>query len=405
MTKKEQIIAARIQGKDYKTIVQEVGCSIHYVNEICEKESLRYKPGEKRSERPRREPTKRKEREAFREAKRKQKEDIVNKMIALAQAGECIDNIAAETGYSYGHVQQKLRDLGIKPQRKKHKRAATLNHEKIREYYAEGHTAKEAADAFGASTHYVQKICAGIRSGNQYTNGLFDREANAKRYIDERTPWFEYAGNFTGIDGFVDLKCKMCGTVVTRSFVSVKHGVACCDECERRKREQRQCKKQQETERRKREREERARRKRLSFINTQLALKECSHCGALFVPAGNRSKYCSDDCLRRAESAKRKDKRIRSIKRITVDDDISLERLYKRDKGVCAICGGRCDWADHTIRKDGTFIARAYYPSIDHIQPISKGGLHAWDNVQLAHFICNSRKGAAMDSSPSDRVS
>ena len=32
--------------------------------------------------------------------------------------------------------------------------------------------------------------------------------------------------------------------------------------------------------------------------------------------------------------------------------------------------------------------------SLDHIIPLSKGGKHSKDNVQLAHFSCNSKKGA-----------
>lgn len=30
---------------------------------------------------------------------------------------------------------------------------------------------------------------------------------------------------------------------------------------------------------------------------------------------------------------------------------------------------------------------------MDHKKPISKGGSHTWDNIQLAHHVCNSRKG------------
>lgn len=26
------------------------------------------------------------------------------------------------------------------------------------------------------------------------------------------------------------------------------------------------------------------------------------------------------------------------------------------------------------------------------VRPLSKGGLHAWDNVRLAHRICNTKK-------------
>lgn len=70
------------------------------------------------------------------------------------------------------------------------------------------------------------------------------------------------------------------------------------------------------------------------------------------------------------------------------DPDITLERIIERDKGICGICGKPVDMAD--IR--GNTIGR-YYPTIDHIKPMSKGGGHVWGNVRLAHMICNSRKG------------
>ena len=31
-------------------------------------------------------------------------------------------------------------------------------------------------------------------------------------------------------------------------------------------------------------------------------------------------------------------------------------------------------------------------PTVDHILPLAKGGTHTWDNVQLAHWSCNSDK-------------
>jgi 5-methylcytosine-specific restriction endonuclease McrA len=31
-------------------------------------------------------------------------------------------------------------------------------------------------------------------------------------------------------------------------------------------------------------------------------------------------------------------------------------------------------------------------PTVDHIIPLAKGGTHTWDNVQLAHWSCNSDK-------------
>lgn len=73
------------------------------------------------------------------------------------------------------------------------------------------------------------------------------------------------------------------------------------------------------------------------------------------------------------------------------DNDITIEALYNRSTGICALCGGYCDFNDYVYRGT-TFIAGNHYPSIDHIVPISKGGSHTWDNVQLAHKQCNSIK-------------
>lgn len=69
------------------------------------------------------------------------------------------------------------------------------------------------------------------------------------------------------------------------------------------------------------------------------------------------------------------------------DNTITLKSLIERDKGICQICGQPVDATDiqrgHVMRK---------YPSLDHIVPLSKGGTHTWDNVQLAHMGCNSGK-------------
>ena len=55
-----------------------------------------------------------------------------------------------------------------------------------------------------------------------------------------------------------------------------------------------------------------------------------------------------------------------------------------RDNGICQLCGKQIDF-DWDSNSD-------YYPSIDHIKSIAKGGLHNWDNVQLACRKCNSIK-------------
>jgi 5-methylcytosine-specific restriction endonuclease McrA len=60
------------------------------------------------------------------------------------------------------------------------------------------------------------------------------------------------------------------------------------------------------------------------------------------------------------------------------DYGITVEKLFIRDKGICGICKDPCLLED---------------ASVDHILPISRGGHHTWDNVQLAHLTCNKRKG------------
>lgn len=74
--------------------------------------------------------------------------------------------------------------------------------------------------------------------------------------------------------------------------------------------------------------------------------------------------------------------------RCRYDATVTLTRLIERDGLRCALCGGECDPADH---KQGQSVGPTY-PSIDHIVPMSKGGGHTWDNVQIAHIKCNRQK-------------
>ena len=82
------------------------------------------------------------------------------------------------------------------------------------------------------------------------------------------------------------------------------------------------------------------------------------------------------------------------------DNDISLEKLFKRDHGTCYLCGMVCDWLDGEDR-NGMFVAGVHYPSIDHVVPVAKGGTHTWDNVKLACRGCNTKK---RDSQPAPLV-
>lgn len=111
----------------------------------------------------------------------------------------------------------------------------------------------------------------------------------------------------------------------------------------------------------------------------------CVECGEKYIAHYPTSKYCSPTCQRRVTRTRRK------YKDITIDKGITLRRLAKRDRDRCQICGGLVDWNDK-YKTDKTIITGNQYPSIDHIIPIAHGGVHSWENVQLAHRICNSIK-------------
>lgn len=72
---------------------------------------------------------------------------------------------------------------------------------------------------------------------------------------------------------------------------------------------------------------------------------------------------------------------------VKFDKTITLRALINRDNGVCQICGRPTDDSDITNGHIGRM-----YPTLDHIIPLSKGGAHTWDNVQLAHMHCNAGK-------------
>jgi 5-methylcytosine-specific restriction endonuclease McrA len=57
---------------------------------------------------------------------------------------------------------------------------------------------------------------------------------------------------------------------------------------------------------------------------------------------------------------------------------LTKHRLFVRDRHVCAYCG--------TYFVEGEL-------TVEHIQPVSRGGRHDWTNVVTACRSCNTRKG------------
>lgn len=114
-------------------------------------------------------------------------------------------------------------------------------------------------------------------------------------------------------------------------------------------------------------------------------IKVCPICDKEFKTYKSRKKTCSNRC------AKILHWRISDNYHIVVDKGITLEKVAKRDGNICQICHKMVDWNDKKI-VNGTVICGDDYPSIDHIVPKSKKGVHSWDNVQLAHRRCNTIK-------------
>lgn len=230
---------------------------------------------------------------------------------------------------------------------------------------------------------------------NQYTNETQEkREERARKKVALYAPSFEYAGNYGGSEGYLDIRCKVCGTVQSKAMITLRQKHTRCDACYRKEIEDGRAKKQRAKEQRMKERAERAAWNRYERSIKQERFAVCKHCGNLFVTtgrqkSGERIAYCSEKCAKAYVNSLHKDKRIKKINAIVIDKDITLERLARRDGDVCALCGGIVDWNDCYTSDDGAFIAGDNYPSVDHIVPLSRDGEQSWANVQLAHRRCN----------------
>ncbi|WP_141924964.1 HNH endonuclease [Haloactinospora alba] len=114
--------------------------------------------------------------------------------------------------------------------------------------------------------------------------------------------------------------------------------------------------------------------------------RPCADCGAEVRNSAN-TPLC-EGCAKIRESARcvRKNRTRRALQRGAQAERYTLEEIASRDKRTCQLCGKR------------VAMARKYpdpkSPVIDHIIPIVEGGDDVRANVQLAHFVCNSRKGA-----------
>lgn len=113
--------------------------------------------------------------------------------------------------------------------------------------------------------------------------------------------------------------------------------------------------------------------------------KTCSRCGEtkpldLFYRSAKMALGRASHCRECAKAAQPKLKqRRRARMKAAFVEDVSLEQVYIEENGICGLCGGDVDRSNW---------------SLDHIMPIARGGKHKRSNTQLAHRLCNAKKGA-----------
>lgn len=297
-------------------------------------------------------------------------------------------------------------------------------------YYAEGHTAKETAEKFSISEYQINNSVKvrGLSNGRRFgelSDGYKESvrkesEQNIAKRLDSLG--FDYVGGYVNRHGKIRIKCKLCGNTFERTADFAKKGNVVCRKCERKKVIVRQAKRKEErAEESKQKAIDRKRNKERAEAEKADALfyllndktHTCTVCGKSFsiadymkdcglIQIQHNPRYCSGACKRKATHRKSKEckKRSGNFDRgnhrhrarkhgVPYESGITLKKVWKRNNGICQICGKPCDWSDRSWNE----YCGPLYPSIDHVVAMANGGGHIWSNVQLAHMMCNSEKG------------
>lgn len=291
-------------------------------------------------------------------------------------------------------------------------------------FYVAGHSVKETAEKFGVSTAQINNSVKtrGLSNGRNFRtaekstkhNEIQQREAEQRLANRLESLGFEYVGGYQ--DKSIKIRCRQCGLEFERCPDFAKNGNVVCRKCEHKKTlirqtEQREAKKIESIKRQETRELEKAMREFQQQIQRDLKLDrvcKCKICRSKYTPHQymdsmgltlfSNPGYCSKECRkvfltrisrRYKKLTKTDNHRHRAVKYgCEYDPSVTLKKLIKRDGLRCALCGEMCDLNDHSWSE----YSGPMYPSIDHIIPMSKGGGHVWNNVQVAHLICNSIK-------------
>ena len=121
--------------------------------------------------------------------------------------------------------------------------------------------------------------------------------------------------------------------------------------------------------------------------------RSCVDCKKQHTYFGRLSKRRCDAC---AEDRERSSRHKIAAKRrgAVAGHTVSRRLIYERDQGTCWICSRKVqrweEWQGISSRRQARL---DFLPTLDHLRPLAKGGEHSAQNIRLAHFICNARRG------------
>jgi hypothetical protein len=129
-------------------------------------------------------------------------------------------------------------------------------------------------------------------------------------------------------------------------------------------------------------REERKRRGDRAYNKNRQSLiapKSCWGCGVAVPAHRHKCDACRDSSRRARKLYERRRRHVHA-------EPYTLAEIATRDKFTCGLCYKR-------VLMDKV-VPHPKAPTIDHLIPLSDWGDDVPANVQLAHFICNSIRGA-----------
>lgn len=256
-----------------------------------------------------------------------------------------------------------------------------------------GATYKEVAEVLGITPERARDYCRSVGLGYNEQERTDARVNSAGSYKPRSLEYWrnkvkdKYKGLFEVVavgeleadnDRHITIKCCTCGQEKSIRTGALRKSGGSCENCDKAK-----------TQRLKEiDRAERERQKFINKTRVQITMRFCE-CGQIVDSRHKLCEKCKQEHIKeqwRYGEVKRRAK----LKRVK-HEPYTLKQIYRRDNGICYLCGGECDFNDYKYTGD-IFVAGNTYPSVDHIVALANGGTDTLDNIKLAHRRCNSKK-------------